>query len=269
MPGCPTPRVRPAHDRSLAKSLLNVCERRLDCLAASTLIRSSAMTYISFFRSFSQESAARRLLFAVRIARSITHPAREWNSVSHLQRNYFRRVSGPNFRPDAQAQPSLRRSQISVTCYCRFATAWRWGTPCVSPPVRTTKELRQRLRLSRSARRATAERTSHQDQRMVPRALLCLPNHQMRSDQGRARIPGLADLVENTPTLLARRVQHDDDCSPAPDSRAFRESFAHEVLAPAVIKLRTNAPVSCTRFGPAERCSICATIAEPTTAASA
>src|SRR4030095_2087148 len=64
-------------------------------LPRSTVNRSSAMTYISCSRSFSH-SRRSALSPGRQIAGSITHPAREWNSVSHLQHDYFHRRVGVN-----------------------------------------------------------------------------------------------------------------------------------------------------------------------------
>src|SRR6266851_3176123 len=58
-------------------------------LPRSMLIRSSAITYISFFRSFSHEPRQNHLLFAVGLPLRITHSTREWNSVSCLQQEVF------------------------------------------------------------------------------------------------------------------------------------------------------------------------------------
>src|SRR6185312_13456005 len=52
--------------------------------ASIALLRSSLMASISFFRSYSRSVWVTRL--------SIPHPTREWNSVSSLQQDYFRRV---------------------------------------------------------------------------------------------------------------------------------------------------------------------------------
>src|SRR5260370_34913009 len=79
----------------------------------------------------------------------------------------------------------------------------------------------------------------------------------------------LIKLVEHTPTFFARRMQHDHNRCPAPNSRAGIQSFLHAVFAPAGIKPRTNSPICSTNLSEPDSFSICATIAEPTTAASA
>src|SRR6185295_18276363 len=79
----------------------------------------------------------------------------------------------------------------------------------------------------------------------------------------------LTNLVEHAPALFARRMQHYYNRCPAPNARAGIESLLHAVFAPAGIKLRTNSPISSTNLSEPDSFSICATIAEPTTAASA
>jgi hypothetical protein len=81
-------------------------------LLRSIFIRSSAMACISFFRSFSQEPAAGPALFA-RLAPSIAHRAREWNSVSYLQQIYLsllvqRLTSSETVRPLRRSTSWLR-----------------------------------------------------------------------------------------------------------------------------------------------------------------
>src|ERR1043166_10301379 len=74
-------------------------------LPRSTLIRSSdAITYIAFFRSFSHDSAPGDASLPC-FARSITHKTREWNSVSHLQHDYFLGGVSPPLPPPPNQPP--------------------------------------------------------------------------------------------------------------------------------------------------------------------
>src|SRR6266498_607479 len=79
----------------------------------------------------------------------------------------------------------------------------------------------------------------------------------------------LTDLVEHAPTFFPRTMENNYYWRTGPDSRAGIRNFLHYVFTSAGIKLRMNCPIFCTRFGPFESFSICSTIAEPTTTASA
>src|ERR1043166_40536 len=203
-------------------------------LPRSTLIRSSdAITYIAFFRSFSHDSAPGDASLPC-FARSITHKTREWNSVSHLQHDYF--LGGfPLPVPASARQPSLP-SNLNLRLqkllnrkagpFLKLLPQRRHAGSCFvfRDPLHTPHREKQTAK--------TDERFGVH-QRVYP----IVERIQVKATQKYSR---LVNLVEHAPTFFARRVEHNNHRHAGTNSGIGVERFFHAVLTPLPIRLRTD-----------------------------